>query len=606
MKEIGKKLLLGILFFTLVIGKKSEAQIHMKKVSLENQVQKSDMVIEGKVVNKYATWDANYSLIYTINTIEVFKVFKGNIAKYIDVVTVGGVVGLNAVVVNPSLNLQTGDVGVFTLNSNTIKFSKKANNSRFKPYALNQGFYKYNLIDNVAANALTKKKGITKSLYSEITKYTKKPYKEVTYFNVETIIAKNKTAKASLLAPSSLVLNKTVVSAGNKDVLTISGSDFGNTQGIVWFSNANDGGATFIRALDSQVLSWNDTQITVEVPSFAGTGNMYVEDAVGDPSPQTPITVSYAEYNVEYDIDDQTQNNPPGSNGPQPLIAYQVQHSSFSGTDDNVTWHMETGFNNDAQVAGAKAAFQRAFDTWICDTQLNWSIGTPTNTDVIADDGINIIRFDNGELDDPTLGICYTYYSGCVNGGVLNWYVRGHDIEFDADEPWHTGLDLPDLGEFDFQSVALHELGHGHQLGHVNDTNDLMNYAISISEDQRVIGPTNSTAANVIQDRSLSSVCGRVALVNNASCPLSTEENRLQEAITLYPNPSTGKFQIHNASHVGLTKAVIYDLSGRKISTHKLNNNHIIEINMLNTSSGVYFVNIHSDFATITKKLIVE
>lgn len=611
MEKIIKKILCLCTIFALLGVLSLNAQSLMKKVSLESQVSNSELLVEGRVISKRSTWDENYNQIYTINTIEVYKVFKGNLLSQIEVITSGGVVGLSAQITHPSLKLRKDDVGIFSLTNSEIPLKSTAKNTtrQFKPYALSQGFYKYNLRKDLAANPYSKKTGIVSSLYSEIINYTKTPYVELKSFDVASKISKIKQSSKTALAPGNLTLNPTTITAGTKEVLTITGSGFGTTQGKVWFSNADDNGSTFISALDSQVLSWTDTEITVEVPSSAGTGDMYVENASAEVSPYASITIPYAELNVEYDIDDLTGNDPPGTNGPEPMIAYQVQHSSYNGSDNEVVWHMETDFNNDAEVSGAKAAFERAFNNWICETKINWSIGATTTTDVAADDEYNVIRFDNGELDSSTLGVCTYYYNGCdIGGGTLNWFVRGYDIEFNRDDvTWYTGTNNPNIGEYDLESVALHELGHGHQLAHVIDTYDVMHYALSNGEVQRVIGTHNSTAANAIQDRGLTSICGRTPLINNSSCPLSVDENELEKSISIYPNPTKGEFQIKNSAFINLEKAIIYDVSGRQISTHDLSNTSKEKnISINKASSGIYFISIYSEKAAVTKKIIVN
>ena len=52
--------------------------------------------------------------------------------------------------------------------------------------------------------------------------------------------------------------------------------------------------------MDSQVLSWTDSQITVEVPSLAGTGNIRITDNAADTGfSSSNLTVSYALLNGE-------------------------------------------------------------------------------------------------------------------------------------------------------------------------------------------------------------------------------------------------------------------------------------------------------------------
>ena len=51
----------------------------------------------------------------------------------------------------------------------------------------------------------------------------------------------------------------------------------------------------------------------------------------------------------------------------------------------------------------------------------------------------------------------------------------------------------------------------------------------------------------------------------------------------------------------------LYDLSGRKISEHDLSNSsRISTINVQGISKGIYLVNIHSENARMSTKLILD
>lgn len=601
MKKITLQKVVALVLFAFATTKFS-AQILLKEASLKTQVENSSLIVEGKVISKHSFWDADKKNIYTANTIQVYKVFKGGIYETIDVITKGGTVGLSAEIVSPNLNLNTNDVGVFMLYDNNIKLStlNKSSKKQFKPYGSLQGFYKYNLYNDEAINPFNKKKGISTSFYSEIINYTNKTYVEVANFNT-TSFSKN----SSVAAPGSITFNPTTATAGTKTVLTINGTGFGATKGKVLFSNADDGGLTFIEALSTQVLTWNDTQITVEVPSGAGTGQIRVTDSFNASSTSASnLLISYSESNVEYDADDNTGTG--GSNGPLLKFAYRLQHINDNSAG-GYTWQMFTDFNNNIN---AKAAFLRAFDTWRCETGVNWVVGSTVTTDITARDNINVIRFDNGaELDTDVLGQCISYYEGCSSGGTFNWFVSELDLTFDEGTTWNfsSAVNSTGLGEYDFESVALHELGHGHQLGHVNDTNDAMNYAISNSEEQRILNGNNEIAANAIQARSTSSIICAKPLMTNHPCSLSVDEEELNAAISIYPNPTNGTFNIKNTSLIGLENLVIYDISGRLISQYDLKNSARIKtINLMNVSKGIYFVKIRSERAEITKRILIE
>ncbi|OYX24625.1 MAG: hypothetical protein B7Z06_08760, partial [Flavobacteriales bacterium 32-35-8] len=392
----------------------------------------------------------------------------------------------------------------------------------------------------------------------------------------------------------------TTASAGTKTVLTINGSGFGSS-GTVSFADADDGGDSFIEALSTQIVSWSDTAIQVEIPSGAGTGKVRVNGASTFTSADD-LTIEYAETNVEFD---------PDGSGAQLARAYNVQH--YGQSNNGYTWSMQTDFFNDTEHPGARAAFERAFDTWRCNTGINWVVGnSATPVDVVSNsDNINVIRFDNGsELESGVLATCYSHYQGCGSYPNINWYVLGMDIVFDGDiSYWNFGPSATTGLEIDFQSVALHELGHGHQLAHVNDTNDLMNWNIGLLEDQRVLESTNIIAASNVQERSNTNMICNLSLMNNysGSCSLSVAEDELSNALTVYPNPVRNQLFIESASTSNLVKAIIYDINGRLISEYDISNSSKLKtIDLLNVSKGMYFIKIKSDTAEVTKKVIVH
>lgn len=83
---------------------------------------------------------------------------------------------------------------------------------------------------------------------------------------------------------------------------------------------------------------------------------------------------------------------------------------------------------------------------------------------------------------------------------------------------------------------------------------------------------------------------------------LATDEERNSNTINIYPNPSSGVF---NISYFGSTVLFIeiYDVTGKQILKLK-NENH--QINLNGYSKGIYFAKIKTDKDFITKKIIIE
>ncbi|WP_298340217.1 T9SS type A sorting domain-containing protein [uncultured Algibacter sp.] len=605
-----KKLPLKLTFFLLgflISAPTIFAQVSLREISLKEQIKNSSLVVEGEVIESNPFWNANRTMIYTSHTVKVYKVFKGEPVETIQVLTKGGIIGLKAIFVSHSLKLGKGSTGMFTLHDSNVDLGLKQ--KQFKAYSGVQGFYNYDLVNNTATNPFIEKKGIKSSLYSDILALTKANYKTIAPFEQEELNEKI-LSKNSLMPPSIVGFSPTTITAGTGSVLTITGSGFGGTQGKVGFRNSDASGAPFFDALDSQVLSWNDTTITVEVPVIAsndvnvdgtaGTGTIRVTDAGGSSIISGDVlNISYAEINVSGDF---------GAG----FRSYKTQHHNSNGSG-GYTWIMENDFFNETTHVGAPDAFLSAFEAWRCETNVNWEISSSfTNTNT-TDTAEKIITFDtNGtsnELPSGTLGTCTYGFSGsnCTTGIV--WIATDLDIIFDRETNWYFGTGNI-TGKFDFETVALHELGHAHQLGHVINTANVMHFNLAPETVNAVLDANSITAGNDVHSRSTSSQSCSPAINPMTdyagTCGLSVEDNTLESGITLFPNPTKNEFFI-KSSYVNIDKVEIYDVRGRLVSNIDISDaTKNKTINMRNASQGLYFVNIHSEGRFITKKLILD
>ncbi|MGJ8548353.1 zinc-dependent metalloprotease [Winogradskyella wichelsiae] len=89
---------------------------------------------------------------------------------------------------------------------------------------------------------------------------------------------------------------------------------------------------------------------------------------------------------------------------------------------------------------------------------------------------------------------------------------------------------------------------------------------------------------------------------------LSVQDNEL-EALSIYPNPNNGEFNIKFNPRSGENIAIdVYDIRGRSIYNQKFNNigsfNKTIQLN--NAQSGVYLLTIIDGSQKVTKKIIVD
>ncbi len=485
----------------IMLSNSSYGQCSLYPVSLAAKINNSSLIVEGKVISQKSFWNAERNYIRTSNVINVSQVIKGSLNfSFIEIITEGGEVDMNKQVVDPSLQLAINDEGIFTLNS--VNQASQFGHPVFEVYSDQQGFYKFNTKENTAIVPF-KNYGDINAVYKEFE--TLLGIDLPAYVNTNA----NKFSSSSSVAAVTGI-SPLIITAGTASVLTITGSGFGATQGasIVEFRNADDGGATFIQPHSSQYVSWSNTQIQVQVPTrssatltgngTAGTGQVRVTVGSSTLSAQT-LTVSYGELNVLI------------TNTLAAQQVFNTRHVDLNNMN-GITWQMFTSFNSNA---AAKTSFLTAFQTWRCNTNINWLIGPAVSTNTIASDGVNVIRFDIGtELPAGVLGRCTSYFSACSLGPNIFVYVSELDICFDDGTNWNFGPALATGAQFDFESVAVHELGHGHQLSHVINSNDVMHFSIGPATNKRTLITANVAAGNDVMTRNTSAgICNKGNMV---------------------------------------------------------------------------------------------
>lgn len=561
------------------------------EVPIQEQIDNADVIVEGKVVSRASYWNSQQTNIFTVNTVEVYKVFKGNTPSQIEIVTPGGTVGLTAQMVTPSLELLPKDEGIFMLQTANVSLQRlETNTFMYTAFSDTQGFYKYNYANNSAVNPFNQIFGINENFYQKIIQLTQTAPINLSSFDINDKLEVSNQNRGINNVSSIL---PTVSTAGTGSILTINGVGFApaGLTGTISFPDANDGGASYFETLESQIISWTDTQIQVQIPSRAGTGQVRINTFIGPEF--TPIlTIDYAQLNVTSDF----------TGVP---IAYQTQHfdqNSIGG----MTWQMNNSFNNNVP---ARESFIRSLDTWVCETGINWILGSSTAVNVAEFDNVNIVRFDVGaELPAGVLGRTSSYWNGCTQGSSVNWFVAELDIVYNDGINWNFGPGAPTGGQIDFESVSVHELGHAHQLGHVIDNSKIMFWSAGPGAANRILSQEDIDGASDVQSRStVNPVCG-LGVMTGSDCFLSVSDAQLDENIKLFPNPASQSISLQIRDNIVLNNVNIYDLSGKLLFRKSLSGNYQSNLNIdIGTlSTGVYFIELNSESATAVKKLIVK
>jgi hypothetical protein len=515
--------ILALLLSLLAFRAAASEEFHMVPVSLEERTKAADIIVEGEVIASRSFWDARRENIYTANTIRLYKVFKGQVREQqLEVITDGGTVGLTKHVVSSALQLQKGQQGLFFL----TKGSRVANAAGASvpvatPYASRQGFVRYNPERATAADPFNAYQSV-QEVYDAITTRTGRSYSTVVEnARLRTGILKQsqqQAAQASALAPVITTFSPTITSAGTNAVLTINGTGFGSSRGsgTVEFRNADDGGKTFVTPYPSDYISWTNSQIRVRVPSTgpdggtAGTGQIRVTAADGTSTISAgTLTIEFAYSNVVAE----------GGNRPKQPVMVDIDRSGG--------YTIQFAPSLQGRQA-AQEGFRRAMNSWVCTTNVNWKVGTPTTSETTAEDGRSVIRFASGSDvgGNEILARTISRYNGRVcNNDTLFWLTE-FDMEINNTKNWQYGPGGPNQQQFDFETVVLHELGHAHQLGHVILSNAIMHYSIPSSRTIRDLGPADIRGANLVMTKSVAqNICNRppMALMLEGDCNLAEE-----------------------------------------------------------------------------------
>jgi hypothetical protein len=476
-------------------------------LSAAERLQAARLVVEAEVLDAQGEWDAAHRRIFTRQRLKVFRVLKGALADTtaLALLVEGGQVGLARQELTNTLRpLPAGQQGIFFL----LPAPWAGVAPAYAAYASSQGAITYDLARGTAAEPARAYASWAEAAGQTILLSGQAP--QVLRVNSRLLAAQQLAASRAAqrtLAPVITSFSPAQTTAGTGAVLTITGTGFGSSRGSggVLFANADDGGATTTRALDRDYLSWSDTQIQVRVPSLAtdghpaGTGSVRVATADGTTATTaTALVIRYALTNID------------NTNG---TLVDRPNHVATNGTG-GLTFRFGPNFRANA---AAGAAWQRALDQWRCATGINWDLGADATANAIASDKANVIAFDDGSLPARVLARTTSYYQGCFTPqGEVAFYVSEIDQQFTTSLPFQFGPNRAGAGQYDFESVAVHELGHAQQLAHLIRPGAIMHYGVAAGANLRTLDPTSDVAGGrlVLRTRSYRSRgCGGQAML---------------------------------------------------------------------------------------------
>ncbi len=294
-------------------------------------------------------------------------------------------------------------------------------------------------------------------------------------------------------------LNPHHITAGTEEILTIIGTGFLGVKGIIEFYDAdNPSGVTVVETSENDIISWNDVEIKVKVPSAdadfsghtAGTGffKVVLPSGGGDASSDDPLYVDYSVYNFR---------TTPGNSVPVHLGDAEVGDGNDNGE------LVFTLSNNMDVVAFARDIVEAGICDWNSKTNVNWDLDPmpATNATAANGDNKNLIYFGGESEFTGSLSSlkAYTILRLGTNDRRIPCTGLGYVFQREVDIVFREGSNLsnanstitgwhytslatptnPATDEFDFYTTILHELGHAHLLRHVREHPKIMNNSIS-------------------------------------------------------------------------------------------------------------------------------
>ena len=476
------------------------------------RAQQAALVVEAEVLDARSFWDAAHARLFTRHRLRVFSLLKGQVADTtgLVLVTEGGRLGLDQQVLTNTLRLAAGQQGIFFLTPAPWPGLATAAARAYTPFGSEQGLIEFNAAARTAAEPFRAYAAVDDAFFQEITRLTGQA-RRVLQANPALSVSLQPVRRGTL-APIVTGLAPLSLPAGAGAVLTVTGDGFGASRGtgFVEFRNADDGGTTRVKAREADYVSWTNTRIEVRVPSSASGGQPVSN---GHPAGSGPVRVTTSDQLMAESANSLTVVYALSNVESTDAITLRRPNHIATNATGGVTFRFGPNF-----TATAATAWFRALTNWRCQTGINWEAGSPNATNAIADDGLNVVAFDQGlELPDRVLARTTSYYKGCYNpvGDVVFW-VKELDMQFDDATNWQFGPGLPAVGQSDFETVAVHELGHAAQLGHLILPGAVMHYSVRVGQSNRVLNPNSDVAGGrqVLRVRSFRNLgCGGPAML---------------------------------------------------------------------------------------------
>jgi len=402
-----------IIFTVLVFAFGFSLNAQSTSSPLPFRTERSDLVIEGKVIDCRSFWNEGHTQILTSNLVEVFKVFKGkNFNKTtVEIITLGGIVDDRFSIVSHQKTFKPGMEGIFFCKSNSkLSSMQQLGEASFVMSFPETGFIQYffEKFNPPAADASKSYKDIPKEIYNEIILSAREPVRKIKANTVE-----ERFQKVINIISDQENLNTTAITFSFENV-----SLTNNFQNISFdiYVKSSENGLKFGKAL--VLINYSSDVFGESVVT-----NQNIAVSKGTVLQNSAYSLSSSDQDVQEVLIDVTSNFLSPSDA-YTLTTIPEQFCHIDLTIDNFFALANIGFDD----------FQMSGNSWYFDT-----------------DSKDYVLFDRVVVEDPIIKTnvedpAYVFYhldSICVTSDATSMYLE-FDISASSNVTW-TRLSIADI-----------------------------------------------------------------------------------------------------------------------------------------------------------------
>jgi hypothetical protein len=420
--------------------------------------------------------------------------------------------------------------------------------------------------------------------------------------------------------------------AGDQTILTISGSGFTHPSaqpGDEWCGLPNiEHRVKFkslvgesISPLEGDYISWTNTEIQVKVPTtgyindsfilsntdddeIAGTFNIKV--CIDDTDMQKCVCFDESGFNdnpndgilyVPFAARTLTENEEP-----DPTLGecnFSDHARLVSDLSNGLFFYIEE------LTAEQQDAFIRALNTWICETGIDYEIEPAPFPGTIP---VEFVDF----LPDGLLGLTVSTRPDCITDDLF-FTQKTLGIFFNDKVVFNFDNNTPTKAtEFDFESTALHELGHAMGLLHTCNINNVMwPFGEEGDDSKRVLTLDDIEGGKYCQVRStIDTGTGTNCRELGTGFKSTVGANNLKDSkffsIVLSPNPTHDQIKIDflDATLTDVT-VKLYNANSSLVLTKDISENNA-SLNLTTFDNGVYFIVFEADGVVVHVDKVIK